>query len=128
MAHDSFNDEDFIVLEAVIHQSADPLPFQAGKWQGQTEVQDLMATGHSNKEAQLDKVKSSYTETIDIDNNNAKEVHTIYVLKKIDRTAFGWAFLGFYDVRECIRSICNRTSGFTSLGCKNFKPFTNLSI
>jgi hypothetical protein len=59
MAHDSFDDEDFVVLEAVICQSTNPLPFQADKWQGQTEVQDLMATGHSNKEVQLDKVKSS---------------------------------------------------------------------
>jgi hypothetical protein len=59
MAHDSFDDEDFIVLEAVIRQSANSLPFQAGEWQSQTEVQDLMAIGHSNREVQLDKVKSS---------------------------------------------------------------------
>jgi hypothetical protein len=59
MAHDSFDDEDFVVLKAVIRQSANPLLFQAGEWQGQTEVQDLMATSHSNKEVQLDKVKSS---------------------------------------------------------------------
>jgi hypothetical protein len=88
MAHDSFDGEDFAVLEAVIHQSANPLPFQAGEWQGQTDVQDLMATGHLNKEAQPDKVKSSQKETTD--SNNAKEVHMIYVLKKTDGTAFGW--------------------------------------
>jgi hypothetical protein len=126
MAHDSLDKEDFVVLKTVIRQSADPLPFQAGEWQGQTDVKDLMATGHSNKEAQPDKVKSSQKETNN--SNNAKEIHTIYVLKKTDGTAFGWAFLGFYDVRECIRSICSRNSGFTTLGSKNLKPFTNLSI
>jgi hypothetical protein len=63
MALDSLDNKDFVVLEAVIWQSADPLPFQAGKWQGQADVQDLMATGHSNKEDQPDKVKSSQKET-----------------------------------------------------------------
>jgi hypothetical protein len=191
MAHDSFEDEDFIVLEEVIRLSANPLPFKAGKWQGQTDVKDLIDTGHLNKEAQPDKVKSSQKETKDSNNakeihtidfivleavicqsanplpfqtgqwqgqtdvqnkmatghlnkaqpdnvkscqeetkdsNNTKEIHTIYVLKKTDGTAFGWAFIGFYDIRECIRSICNHNSGVTTLGSKNFKPFTNLSI
>ncbi len=73
MAHDSLDDEDFVVLEAVIQQSADPLPFQAGKWQGQTDEKDLMATGHLNKEALPDKVKSSQKETNN--SNNAKEIH-----------------------------------------------------
>jgi hypothetical protein len=126
MAHDSFSDEDFIVLKEVIQLSADPLLFQAGKWQGQTDVKDLIDTGHLNKEAQPDNVKSCQEETND--SNNAKEIHTIYVLKKTDGTAFGWTFLGFYDIRECIRSICNRNSGVTTLGSKNFKPFTNLSL
>jgi hypothetical protein len=192
MAHDSFDDEDFVVLKEVIWLSANPLPFQAGKWQGQTDVEDLIDTGHSNKEAQPDKVKSSQKKTKDSNNikeihkidfvllkavisqstnpfpfqadqwqgqtdvknkmatghsnkeaqpdnvksfqeetndsNNAKEIHTIYVLKKTDGTSFGWAFLGFYDTRECIRSICNCKSSITTLGNKNFKPFTNLSI
>ncbi len=93
MAHDSFDDEDFVVLKAVIRKSANPLPFQAGEWQGQTEVQDLMATGHSNKEVQLEEVKSSQKKTID--SNNAKEVHKIYVLKNTVGMAFGWALLVF---------------------------------
>ncbi len=82
MAHDSFDDEDFVVLKAVIRQFTNPLPFQAGKWQGQTEVQDLMG--------QSEKLKKKT-----IDSNNAKEVHTIYVLINTDGTAFGWHFLVF---------------------------------
>jgi hypothetical protein len=75
MAHDSFNNEDFVVLKEVIRLSADPLPFQAGEWQGQTDVEDLIDTGHLNKEAQPDKVKSSQKETKD--SNKTKEIHTI---------------------------------------------------
>jgi hypothetical protein len=74
---------DFVVLKAVICQSPNPLPFQAGQWQGQTDVQNKMATGHSNKEAQPDNVKSCQEETNN--SNNAKEIHTIYVLKKTER-------------------------------------------
>ncbi len=87
LAHDSLDDKDFVVLEAVIRQSANPLPFQTGEWQGHTDVKDLMATGHLNKEALPDKVKSSQKETNN--SNNAKEIHRIYVLKKTDGTAFG---------------------------------------
>jgi hypothetical protein len=60
--------------------------------------------------------------------NKAKEIHKILILKKADGTPFGWAFIGFYDVKEWLKSLCNRDGSLTSLGDETFQPFTNLSI
>ena len=64
------------------------------------------------------------------DNNGekAKEIHKIYTLSDADRTPYGWAFLGFNDVKEWIKSMCNREGRTTTLGNKDFKPFTNLTM
>jgi len=60
--------------------------------------------------------------------DKAKEIHKILILKKADGTPFGWAFIGYYDVKEWLKSLCNRDGSFTSLGDETFQPFTNLSI
>jgi hypothetical protein len=60
--------------------------------------------------------------------DKAKELHKILILLKADRTPFGWAFIGFYDIKEWLKSLCNRDGSFTSLGTKTFQPFTNLFI
>ena len=60
--------------------------------------------------------------------DKAKEIHKILILKKADGTPFGWTFIGFYDVKEWLKSLCNRDGSFTSLGDETFQPFTNLSI
>jgi hypothetical protein len=60
--------------------------------------------------------------------DKAKEIHKILILKKADGTPFGWAFIGFYDIKEWLKSLCNRDGNLTSLGDKTFQPFTNLSI
>ena len=64
------------------------------------------------------------------DNNGekVKEIHKIYPLGKADGTPYGWAFLGFFDVKEQIKSMCNREGRTTILGNKEFKPFTYLTI
>ncbi len=64
------------------------------------------------------------------DNNGekVKEIHKIYPLGKADGTPYGWAFLGFFDVKERIKSVCNREGRTTTLSNKEFKPFTNLTI
>ena len=41
---------------------------------------------------------------------------------------YGWEFLGVFDVKEWIKNMCNREERTTTLGNKEFKPFTNLSI
>jgi hypothetical protein len=60
--------------------------------------------------------------------DKAKELHKILILLKADGTPFGWAFIGFYDIKEWLKSLCNRDGSFTSLGIKTFQPFTNLFI
>jgi hypothetical protein len=64
------------------------------------------------------------------DNNGekVKDIHKIYPLSEADGTPYGWAFLGFFDVKEWIKSMCNREGRTTTLGNKEFKPFTNLTI
>ncbi len=64
------------------------------------------------------------------DNNGekVKEIHKIYPLGKADGMPYGWAFLGFFDVKERIKSVCNREGRTTTLSNKEFKPFTNLTI
>ena len=64
-------------------------------------------------------------------NNNGekvKDMHKILHLSMVDGTPYGWAFLGFFDIKEWIKSICNREGRTTTLGKEEFKPFTNLTI
>jgi hypothetical protein len=63
-----------------------------------------------------------------INGYKVKEIHKILNLEKSDGTPFGWAFIGFYDVKEWLKSLCNRDGSLTSLGDETFQPFTNLSI
>ena len=60
--------------------------------------------------------------------DKVKEIHKILNLEKSDGTPFGWAFIGFYDVKEWLKSLCNRDGSLSSLGDETFQPFTNLSI
>ncbi len=60
--------------------------------------------------------------------DKAKEIHKILILRKADGTPFGWAFIGFYDIKEWLKSLCNRDGSLTSLGTKTFQLFTNLTI
>ncbi len=64
------------------------------------------------------------------DNNGekVKDIHKIFPLRKVDGTPYGWAFLGFFDIKEWIKSMCNREGRTTTLGKEEFKPFTNLTI
>ena len=64
-------------------------------------------------------------------NNNGekvKDMHKILYLSMVDGTPYGWAFLGFFDIKEWIKSMCNREGRTTTLGKEEFKPFTNLTI
>ena len=58
----------------------------------------------------------------------AKEIHKIYTMSKADGTPYGWGFLGFFDVKEWIKSMCNYDGMTTTLVNEDFKPFKNLKI
>ena len=64
------------------------------------------------------------------DNNGekVKDMHKIFHLSVVDGTPYGWAFLGFFNIKEWIKSMCNREGRTTTLGKEEFKPFTNLTI
>ena len=96
-----------------------------------------MPTKHSSPQAR-DTPKNPYVPSPKNGNNGspknrnngdkAKEIHKILILRKADGTPFGWAFIGFYDIKEWLKSLCNRDGSLTSLGTQTFQPFTNLSI
>ncbi len=43
-------------------------------------------------------------------------------------TPYGWAFKIFYDAREHIKALGNRTGDTTAIGGEEFKPFDNLTM
>jgi hypothetical protein len=43
-------------------------------------------------------------------------------------TSYGWAFKNFYDAREHIKVLGNKTGDTTAIGGEEFKPFDNLTI
>ncbi len=77
---------------------------------------------------QQPKYKISNSTKTDNNGEKAKEIHKIYTLSKADGTPYGWAFLDFFDVKEWIKSMCNREGRTTNLGNEKFKLFTNLTI
>ena len=40
---------------------------------------------------------------------------------------YGWAFKNFYDAREHIKALGNKTGDTTAIGGEEFKPFDNLT-
>ncbi len=74
-------------------------------------------TKHSSPQAR-DMPKNPYVPSPKNGNNSspknhnngdkAKEIHKILILCKADGTKFGWAFIGFYDIKEWLKSLCNR--------------------
>ena len=77
---------------------------------------------------QQTKYKMSGSTKTDNNGEKAKEIHKIYNMIKADGTPYGWEFLGFFDAKEWIKSMCNHDGMTTTLGNKDFKPFTNLTI
>ncbi len=42
-------------------------------------------------------------------------------------TPYGWAFVNFYDAREHIKALGNKTGDTTAIGDEEFKLFDNLT-
>ena len=74
------------------------------------------ATPPKHSSLQQTKYKMSGSPKTDDNGENAKEIHKNYTLSKADGTPYGWAFLGFFDVKEWIKSICNHDDMITTLG------------
>jgi hypothetical protein len=60
---------------------------------------------------------------------DAKKRHKIINLVDPDaaETPYGWAFKNFYDAREHIKALDNKTGDTTAIGGEEFKPFDNLT-
>ncbi len=58
-----------------------------------------------------------------------KKRHKIINLVHPDaaETPYGWAFKKFYDAREHIKALGNKTRDTTAIGGEEFKPFDNLT-
>jgi hypothetical protein len=59
-----------------------------------------------------------------------KKRHKIINLVHPDaaETPYGWAFENFYDAREHIKALDNKTKDTTAIGGEEFKPFDNLTM
>jgi hypothetical protein len=54
-------------------------------------------------------------------------VKKIVIVSNPDATPFGWAFHGFYDSKEFLKSLSNRNDKTTHFGGKVYMPFSNLT-
>ena len=109
----------------------DKLPEKGGRKSIKTELPKKNETPIKDSPPKAKEMhKNPYVPSPKSRNNgdNVKEIHKILILEKADGTPFGWAFFGFYDVKEWLKSLCNRDGSLTSLGDETFQPFTNLSI
>jgi hypothetical protein len=62
-------------------------------------------------------------------NEDIKKKHEIINLVHLDaaKTPYGWAFKNFYDAREHLKALSNKTGDTTAIKGKEFKPFNNLT-
>jgi hypothetical protein len=60
---------------------------------------------------------------------DVKKRHKIINLVNPDaaETPYRWAFKNFYDTREHIKALGNKTGDTTAIGGEKFKPFDNLT-
>ncbi len=60
---------------------------------------------------------------------DVKKRHKIINLVHPDaaETPYGWAFENFYDAKEHIKAMGNKTRDTTAIGGEEFKPFDNLT-
>ncbi len=63
-------------------------------------------------------------------NEDVKKRHKTIILVHPDaaETPYGWAFKNFYDAREHLKALGNKTGDTTAIKGKEFKPFNNLTV
>ncbi len=55
------------------------------------------------------------------------DIKKIVIVSNPDATPFGWAFHGFYNAKEFLKSLSNRNSKTTHFGGEVNRPFSNLT-
>jgi hypothetical protein len=55
------------------------------------------------------------------------EIKKIINLSYPNATPYGWAFDGFFDVKEYLKDLSNRDSMVTIIGNLEYRPFSNLT-
>ena len=85
-------------------------------------------TPPNHSSPQQTKYKMNGSPKADKNGEKAKEIHKIYAISKADGMPNDWVFLGVVDVKEWIKSMCNHDGMTTTLGNKDSKPLTNITI
>ena len=55
------------------------------------------------------------------------DIKKIVIVSNPDATPFGWAFHGFYDAKEFLKSLSNTNGEITHFGNEVYRPFSNLT-
>lgn len=55
------------------------------------------------------------------------DIKKIVIVSNPDATPFGWAFHGFYNANEFLKSLSNRNGKTTHFGGEVYRPFSNLT-
>ena len=55
------------------------------------------------------------------------DIKKIVIVSNPDATPFGWAFHGFFDAKEFLKSLSNRNGETTYFGDEVYRPFSNLT-
>ena len=58
---------------------------------------------------------------------NKADIKKIVIVSNPDTTPFDWAFHGFFDAKEFLKSLSNRNGETTHFGDKVYRPFSNLT-
>jgi hypothetical protein len=55
------------------------------------------------------------------------DIKKIVIVSNPDATPFGWAFHGFFDAKEFLKSLSNTNGEITHFGNEVYRPFSNLT-
>jgi hypothetical protein len=69
-----------------------------------------------------------YSPSIKKENEGEKgNIKKIVIVSNHDATPWGWAFQGFFDAKEFIKSLSNRNGESIHFGNEEYRPFSNLT-
>jgi len=55
------------------------------------------------------------------------DIKKIVIVSNHDATPYGWAFQGFFEAKEFLKSLSNRNGESTHFGNEEYRPFSNLT-
>ena len=69
-----------------------------------------------------------YSPSIKKENEGEKgNIKKIVIVSNHDATPWGWAFQGFFEAKEFLKSLSNRNGESTHFGNEEYRPFSNLT-